>query len=68
MYLVGVELQSSALTTRPWRNLKNPAMFHHYFSNIGKNQLTPKKTTAPETHFGLYNMGSEMHSLSATVI
>ena len=60
--------QSRALTTRPRRKLDNLAIFHQYILNICKNQLTLKKTTAPQTHFGLYNMGLEMHSFSATVI
>ena len=61
-------LQTRTQTTTPWRKLKILAIFHQYILNICKNQLSLKKTTTPQTYFGLYNMGSEMHSFSATVI
>ena len=52
--------QSNALTTIPWRKLEIAAIFHLYISNICKNQLTLKKTTASQTNFGFTNTGSKM--------
>ena len=60
--------QSSVLPTRPWRLIENLAIFQLYISICWKNQLTLKKTTASQTHFGFTNIVSGMHISRAIAI
>ena len=60
--------QSSVLSIRPWSLMKIWVIFHLYISIWWKIQLTLKKTTASQTHFGFTNIGSNMHHFCATAI